>query len=524
MASTVDAPEHPASNGFMNSAIPRLHAAGTGLASAGAAWGAGHLVAGLVAPLSSPFVAVGNTAIDLTPEPVKDFAIRTFGTSDKLVLLGGMAVAIAALAVAAGMIGRRQWWRGAALIGGFCVVGVAAVIFRPDFSLPALVAPIVSLLVGVGVFAALHRVACWGVAEHVARGAQTRRQFLTTSGSVLVGAGIAGAGGAALGRGSATGSSRHVVSRSVPAVAAPPPGADFAVSGTSTFITANPDFYRIDTALSVPQLRAEDWWLRIHGMVDRELVLSFDDLLRRNPVTRTITLACVSNEVGGPYISTADFHGVRVRDLLLEAGLRPGSQQLLTTSSDGFNTGTPIDVLLEPDRDALLAFGMNGQPLPAEHGFPVRVVVPGLYGYVSATKWIVDAEVTTFDRQHYWEERGWAKEGPIKTGSRIDRPRPRAPVAAGPVTVAGIAWAQHTGIDRVEVQIDEGPWRDAELAVDVSRDTWRMWRVTFQLGPGEHTARCRATDRTGRTQTEQRQSVLPDGATGWHEITFTCAP
>ncbi|QUH03173.1 molybdopterin-dependent oxidoreductase [Saccharopolyspora erythraea] len=505
----------------MTAPVPRSRAAFAGVAGAGSALAAGHLVAGLDGlPTSSPMVAVGNSAIDLAPTPVKEFAVRAFGTADKVVLLTGMSVVIAVLAVVAGLISRRSRWPGSVLIGAFGVLGMVAVAARPDFTAPALAAPVVSLIVGVVVFGLL--IARGGQAVD-GEPSQDRRRFLTTSAAVVAGAGVAGAAGTLLGQGGGTDTSRRLVGARIPGVAAPPPGADFAVSGTPSFLTPNPNFYRIDTALTVPQLRVEDWQLRLHGMVDRELVLSFDDLLRRPLVTRPITLACVSNEVGGPYISTAEFHGVRVRDLLLEAGVRPGAQQLFTTSADGFDTGTPLDVLLEPDRDALLAVGMNGEPLPAEHGFPVRMVVPGLYGYVSATKWLVDAEVTTFDRQHYWEKRGWAKQGPIKTQSRIDRPRNRDSLPAGPVTMAGIAWAQHTGIDRVEVRVDGGPWRTAELATDVSRDTWRMWRTTFHLKPGEHTVECRATDRAGHTQTEQRRPVIPDGATGWHSVTFSCA-
>ncbi|GAA2795358.1 molybdopterin-dependent oxidoreductase [Saccharopolyspora taberi] len=464
-------------------------------------------------------LAVGNTAIDLTPAPVKDFAIRIFGTADKSALLIGMALVIGALAVAGGLLSRRAPWPGVILIGAFGLLGIAAVAVRPDFAPAALLAPLAAPVTGIWAFLTLHR----AVSADEAGTRPDRRRFLTTSVSLAASAGVAGAVGAFAGSGTGADESRRLAGARIPPVTPPPPGADFTGSGGVPFLTPNRNFYRIDTALSVPQLRAEDWRLRLHGMVDRELDLGYEDLLRRGLIIRTITLACVSNEVGGDLISTAEFHGVPVRDLLLEAGVRPGAQQLFTTSADGFDTGTPLDVLLEADRDAMLAVGMNGEPLPFEHGFPVRMVVPGLYGYVSATKWLVDAEVTTFDRRHYWEKRGWAKQAPVKTQSRIDRPRPRSSVPAGPVTVAGVAWAQHTGIDRVEVRVDGGPWREAELATDVGRDTWRMWRVTFHLPPGQHVVECRATDRAGRTQTGNRQPVLPDGATGWHSVVFGCA-
>lgn len=497
--------------------LSRTRAVAAGLTATAAALAAGHLVAGLTDPRTSPFVAVGNSAIDLTPEPVKQFAIAAFGTADKLALLVGMAFVIALLAVAAGLLSRRHWWPGAAVIAVFGLVGVLVAVVRDEGGLAA---ALTSLAVGVVVFWWLHHTA----ATTEAGPAADRRRFLVTSGAVLLGAGVAGLAGGFVQRGAGVSSSWQAVAAKIPDVPAPPipPRADFAASGTPAFLTSNRDFYRIDTALVVPQLSAEDWQLRLHGMVQRELVLTYDDLLRRRLESRPITLTCVSNPVGGPLISTAVFTGVPVRDLLLEAGVRPGAQQLFTTSVDGYTAGTPLDVLLEPDRGALLAVAMNGEPLPAEHGFPVRMVVPGLYGYVSATKWLVDAEVTTFDRAHYWERRGWARTAPIKTQSRIDRPQPGPPVPAGAVTVAGIAWAQHTGIDRVEVRADGGPWQAAELAADVSRDTWRMWRAVLELAPGEHVLECRATDRAGQTQTAQPRGVVPDGATGWHSVRIVC--
>ena len=545
---------------------PRLsgpRAALVGLLSVGAALAAGHLVAGLVEPASSPYLAVGNTAIDLVPPAVKDFAVRTFGSADKLVLLAGMAVVIAALAVAAGLVSRRRPLPGQLLIGALGVVGVLAALRRPDVGQLAPVAPIASLVVGVLLFGWLHRLGLADVPEqrtHLYESADTpvrngghagdgdgeqagdtwaggpggdswadghaggRRGFLRVAAGTAVVAGTAGVAGQLLGGRVDVQASRRAVGTIRPAVAAPPvpAGADFAADGTPPFLTANAEFYRVDTALVVPRLRAEDWSLRVHGMVDRELTLRYDDLRRRDLVERTVTLACVSNEVGGPYISTANFVGVPLRDVLAAAGVRAGADQLVGRSADGWTCGTPTEVVLEPDRGALLALAMNGEPLPAEHGFPVRVVVPGLYGYVSATKWLVDLELTTFDSfDAYWVRRSWAQRAPIKTMSRIDRPTGFQRMPTGRVVVAGTAWAQHKGIEAVEVRLDRGPWTPATLAAEVNLDTWRMWRTELDVPTGTHTVEARATDRTGYTQTADRADPVPDGATGWHSVTFT---
>lgn len=397
-----------------------------GIVSAGAALAIGHLVAAFVGSGASPYLAVGNTAIDNTPSAVKDFAVSTFGTYDKLALLVGMALVLVALAVMAGLVATRRALPGMLVIGVFGVLGMLAVAVRPDLGPVALLAPAASLVVGVGVFAWLHRLAAGNPLAAAGEDDYTdedgRRRFLVTGAGVVLGAGIAGLGGQYLAsRGNAEGS-RTAVAALPPTRAAPgiPADADFAKLGTPPFLTGNQDFYRIDTALVVPQLRAQDWRLRIHGMVDRELTLSYADIRARQLVERTITLCCVSNEVGGPYISTANFLGVDLGSLLAEAGVSPAAEQLYSTSADGFTCGTPIRTVLEPDRGAMLAIGMNGQPLPVEHGFPARMVVPGLYGYVSATKWVTDMEVTTWQaRSAYWLDRGWAEQAPIKKIGRV---------------------------------------------------------------------------------------------------------
>jgi DMSO/TMAO reductase YedYZ molybdopterin-dependent catalytic subunit len=288
-------------------------------------------------------------------------------------------------------------------------------------------------------------------------------------------------------------------------------------------VTSNKDFYRVDTALIVPQVSADSWSLKIHGMVGRPVELDFKTLLKRDLIERDITLTCVSNEVGGQYVGTAKWLGARLADVLREAGVHKDADQIVSKSVDGMTIGTPTAVVMD-GRDAILAVGMNGQPLPPEHGFPVRMVVPGLYGYVSATKWVVDIELTRFaDNRTYWVRRGWAPQAPIKTMSRIDTPRPLGKVKAGRVAVAGVAWAQHRGVEKVEVRVDGGDWHATRLASVPSTDTWRQWVYEWDARPGQHTIEVRATDRTGAVQPARRAKPFPSGATGWQSTVVTVA-
>ena len=503
-------------------------AASLGIVSVAAAVGVGHLAAAFVAPAASPPLAVAGAVVRLAPLPLVEFATSTFGTADKPVLLAGIVVVLVAVAALAGLAARRRPWPAVLIVVGLGLVAGAAAQTAPSFAQLDLLPPLAATIAGVVSVRWLHprlpRVAepagAAGAGEPV-----TRRAVLhgsATLGVVGFAAAVAGGTGQLLGRG--VGDSRAEVtrllatSRITPAPPVPP-GADLAAFGAPPVITPNADFYRIDTALRVPALAAADWNLRVHGMVDRELTLSFADLVARPLVERTVTLTCVSNEVGGDLVSTARFVGVDLRDLLRDAGVAPGADQILATSVDGWTAGTPTAVVLEPDRGALLAVGMNGEALPREHGFPVRMVVPGLYGFVSATKWLTDLELTTFAaRDAYWAQRGWAEQAPIKTQSRIDRPRGSAELPAGRVVLAGTSWAQHRGVERVEVRADDGPWQAAQLATEVNLDTWRMWWAELELRPGRHMLQCRATDGSGATQPEQRTSPVPDGAAGWHSV------
>ena len=499
-------------------------AATVGLLSMAAGLAAGHLVGAFISPSASPLLAVGSGAIDLTPTWLKDFAVRAFGNYDKAVLLSGMAVVIAVIGVAAGLISRRSRIPGLALIAVLGVIAGVAVLSRPTAGSFDVLAPLAALITSASTFAALHRLARLSYSETRDGSARIpRRALLAGSAVVAAGAGIAAAGGQLVARRSGVEVSRQAVGRIVPTVPAPPipRGADFATDGSPTFITPNRDFYRVDVNLTLPRLRAEDWRLRIHGMVDRETTLSFSDLTSRRLIERPLTMTCVSNEIGGPYISTANFTGVLVADILADAGVQRGADQAFTTSVDGWTCGTPTVALTDPAGKAMLVIGMNGEPLPIEHGFPVRMVVPGLYGFVSATKWITDLELTTFQaRQAYWLQRGWARRALIKTMSRIDSPGPFERVSPD-TPITGVAWAQTRGIDKVEVRIDHGEWRPAELSVEVSVDTWRMFRLRGRWARGAHVAEVRATDKSGYTQTADRAAPIPDGATGWHSVRFT---
>jgi DMSO/TMAO reductase YedYZ molybdopterin-dependent catalytic subunit len=497
-----------------------------GLASAAAALGAAHLAAGLIGRAeASPIVAVGSASIDLVPRWLKDFAIETFATADKLVLVIVMAVAVSALAIAVGIASLRRPEVGYASLVLLAAIGAVAALTRSNAE-PIDALPAVTGAVAGAVTLMLLRRRLLGAAEPAggvtgpSPDPVSRRRFLVGGAVAFGAAAVAGVTGQFLSRRSEAVASRaRVVVPTGVATAPPVPGgADLGVEGLTPFITPNADFYRIDTALIVPTVTAEEWRLRVHGMVERELTLNFEQLTARPLIERDVTLACVSNEIGGDLIGNARWVGAPLADLLAEAGVDPAATQLVSTSDDGFTAGTPVGAVTD-GRDAMLAVAMNGEPLPIEHGFPVRMVVPGLYGYVSATKWVVDLELTTFDAfDPYWIRRGWAEQAPIKTQSRIDTPTHDADVPAGEVVIAGVAWAQHVGISRVEVRVDEGPWDEAELAAEDTIDTWRQWKLVTDLQPGPRRLEVRATDAEGVTQPEARTEPFPDGATGWHTI------
>ena len=545
----------------------------TGLITAFVAIGVAELVAGFTGPQFAPVIAVGGAAIDSTPPPVKNFAISVFGSNDKRVLVAGILVVLAAFAALIGVAALHRLAFGLAGLALFTLIGLLAALTRPDFSAIDVLPVLLGAAAGAYTMSRLVKAASateralsgpppataglppgspgppqagatapageagdspdagtsWVPADPPPRPAGPvsrpgRRAFLIT-GSVALG--IAGAS-ALIGQRLAGPSSAVVRARTTLRVPPPvhpapplPAGSDLHIKGLSSFITPNGSFYRVDTAIILPEVDPASWQLKIHGMVDREITITFADLLRMPLTEDYITLCCVSNPVAGPYIGNARWLGASLATLLRSAGIQSGADQLLCTSADGFTSGTPVQVVMD-GRDALLAVAMNGEPLPVAHGFPARLVVPGLYGYVSACKWVTGINVTKFaDAQGYWVPRGWSQQAPIKTESRIDVPNGSGPVPAGRTQVAGVAWAQHKGIDAVEVRVDRGPWHQARLAAVPGIDTWRQWVWDWDATPGRHLIEARATDATGYTQTAVQAPPEPNGATGYPMVTVS---
>ena len=638
--------------------FPRWWGAVCGLLAAAAAMGIGQLFAGITVPAASPVVAVGGAAIDQSPQALKDWAISTFGTADKTVLLGGVLVVVFLYSMAVGVLAMRRLALGFAGLVIFAGIGLAAALTRPDatgsYAVPTVFGAIAGAIALRWLIGAARRAAGGGQTaassaagraagadrgagagragrdardDHAGQGdagdgdahdrdarhgdargghaydeqadagdtgesdadgddslgwvaangrtpagpsagsvpagsaagasgargtwasgswdsgtepfrtgppvasppgggqagPPARRQFLVAAGVTAAAAAIGEVGGRSL-------STRKSVSLAQQALRFPkaaqpvaplPRGVNLPVPGVSPFITPNGQFYRVDTALLIPQVDPSNWKLRIHGMVAREITITLDELLRRPLIEDYLTLCCVSNPVGGPYIGNAKWLGASLAALIREARPRSGADQLLATSTDGFTSGSPLNVILD-GRDALLAVAMNGAALPTAHGFPARLVVPGLYGYVSACKWVVDLQVTTFAAaQAYWVPRGWSQMGPVKTESRIDVPAVGASVKAGKVAVAGVAWAQHKGIEAVEARVDHGPWHQATLAAVPGIDTWRQWVWEWDAAPGTHLIEARATDKTGYTQTSAVADVAPNGASGYPATQIT---
>ncbi len=494
----------------------------SGLAAVGAGLGVAEVLAVILSPPASPLFAAGSLVIDLAPSWLKERVIGLFGTADKPVIIVSVALLVAILAAIAGVTERAKPPWGRVIIAAVGGLGLLAATTRSGSSVVSAIPSIAAVLVGVWVLVVLTRrsAAIDSSIGAVSQGL-ARRTFLVNAG-LAAGLGVLATVG---GRIVATGiqvsdAARRMFTLPRPAMAAAPlpAGASLNIPGIAPLVTSNADFYRIDTALIVPSIDPEQWSLRVSGLVDREVTMTFDELLALPLEESYTTLACVSNYVGGGLIGNALWLGYPIRHILAQAGPKSGADMVLSRSADGFTAGTPLTALTD-DRNAILAVAMNGSPLPAEHGFPVRMVVPGLFGYVSATKWVTELKVTTFAADAaYWTNRGWSSRGPVKLSSRIDTPRQSRQVSEGTIAVAGVAWSQHVGVSRVEVQVDDGPWSDAELAEAISADTWRQWSYAWDARKGQHRLTVRATDANGMVQTAEYADVVPDGATGLHTV------
>ena len=508
-------PPHPTS---------RVRAITAGVLATVTGMAAGHLVASLGDAESSPVLAVGATVIDATPTPVKEFAIRTFGTNDKPILIGSVLLGTLLLAGVIGLVGRSRPRLGVGLLVGLVVVAGAAALLRPTATPLYLLPPLATAAVGVGTYLALlrgiPRRAEPGAAETREAVGQSRRGFLVLAGATAAVAVVLGGAGQLVRR-AKTRISDVALPSPRRSIAPLPTGLSErggAFSGVTDFRTSNEDFYRVDVNLSVPVVDPDSWRLTVDGDVENQLEITFDELLEMPMIERDITMTCVSNDVGGTYVGAARWLGVPITDILERAGVGSGADQILSTAVDGFTISTPLEVATD-GRDCMIVVGMNGEPLPREHGFPVRMLTPGIYGYVGSMKWLNRLTLTTYEEQMaYWTERDWAIDAPVKIASRIDTPEPLATLDAGENVLGGVAWAQQRGVAKVEVRIDGGRWQAAELGPEANVDYWRQWFFRWDAEPGQHMVAVRATTKEGEVQTAARARPFPNGSSGIQEI------
>lgn len=511
----------------------RGHAALTGTVAAGVALAAGEVVAAMLGTRPSPVLAVGGRFVDRFAATLKDVAVAIFGTNDKAALVVGTVVVTLALGAATGLLARRFPLAPIVVFIVFGAFGAWAEAADPQVQArPTIVVAVAAVGAGLVTFAGLWRLAPSDTASEAATIAvaedprvkptpvASRRRFLAASGAVAAAAAGFAAAGRALAHGDVIAAVKAIPLPRPRRRVAVPDDTAFRAKGATPYVTPTEDFYRIDTALSAPRVDATSWRLEVSGLVDHPFSMGYEELLSLPSVEEPVTLSCVSNEVGGDLVGNAVWQGVPLAALLERAGVRRGAEQVFSRSVDGWTCGFPLGAL-DSNRTALVAYAMNGRKLPVEHGFPARLVVAGLYGYVSATKWLRSIELTTWDgADGYWVPRGWSKEGPIKLSSRIDVPRDDSEVPAGPTTIAGVAWRPSVGVSAVEVSVDHGPWTRCELGSVAGDDTWVQWRHRWQATPGDHEVRVRAVDGDQRPQVTAVAAPAPDGATGLHQVRF----
>ncbi|MGI8523941.1 MAG: molybdopterin-dependent oxidoreductase [Nocardioides sp.] len=497
---------------------------GAGLVAGLAGLAVSYGVAMVVAVGNNPVTAVAQSVIKILPGSLAEQGVQILGKHDKPVLVGIVLAGLVGLFVVIGKVARRNVGYG---VAGFLIlagVGLAAIVSAYSFTLHNVLPLVAGYVVWVLALAWLAS----RLRDRHTPERKNRRGFLLGAGVMLVASSAVAVAGQAMGAGrqkveQARRSIKLPHAATEPPPPPPPAAADVAVwpEGLADWQTSNHDFYRIDTAIVAPAITPDSWSLRIHGLVDNPVTLTYQDLLNRPLVRNWMTLNCVSNPVGGSLVGNAYWGGVLLRDILDEVGIQPGADAIKQSSQDGWTCGTPISAMTDPGRQAMLAIAMNGEPLPIEHGYPVRTVVPGLYGFVSACKWVTDFEVTRFSNfSAFWTVRGWSEQAPVKLASRIDTPQYDDQVMAGTIKVGGFAWEQHVGIKAVEVSLDGGPWQEATLGQHDHIDSWAQWRIDLDVGPGDHIVRVRAIDDTGRVQTGVPAEVAPNGASGWHTVQF----
>jgi DMSO/TMAO reductase YedYZ molybdopterin-dependent catalytic subunit len=500
-----------------------------GAVAVGAALGAGELLAGVLG-VPSPLLAIARFIVDIQPPGAKDLVVGLFGEADKIAFQVFIILVALGIGAVLGRVAPKRGDLAAIVIAGFAAAGFAAALRDPNV-IPALSAIVaaVGAVVGIVVLRRMVRIARASATAQPPEATIApapdwgRRSLLQAGGAIAVGSVAAGTVGRLLlerQRSPATPADVPAVSRQ----ATLPPGADIATTdlvaaGLSPIVVPNADFYRIDTAFIPPTVERDTWRLRVTGLVDREIELTYDELVALPVVEQYVTIACVSNNVGGDLVGNAKWTGVPLRTVLGLAGVQANADQLVGRSVDGFTAGMPVEWVMDESRVPMVAVGMNGEPLPRSHGYPARLIIPGLYGYVSATKWLTELQLTRFDQfQGYWVPLGWAAKAPILTQSRIDVPRFGAPLKAGTVPVAGVAWAPDRGIQRVEVKIDDADWVEARLSAPISAATWVQWLYLWDATPGTHQITVRAVDGAGEVQTDARSNPAPDGARGHHSV------